>query len=194
MVCILSVVPLLLVCNFYRFLPFQYCHPFQSNKYNFASSSPSTKFLDAQDETPSKFSFEIPKELLPNLHIVKQSHIEKAVILFVFLFLSFNLTCIFIFLMKASFSTFPLISSKVTSSSFIVWHNISFTSFSAFRAAITVSSNGTENFGISLERLSACPNFWMAKIPFHIYSLKNGCPTLQPVSCMCRDSVFGSKN
>ena len=59
--------------------------------------------------------------------------------------------------MKASFSTFLLISSKLTDSSFTVLHNISFISFSV--AAITVSSNGTENVGISLERPSAFPNF-----------------------------------
>ena len=152
MVCILLVVPSLPLHNLYRFsLPFQYFHPFQAKKYNFASSSSSTKFLDAQDETPSKFSFEVPEALLPDLHIVRDCHVLKRLIYFLcFYFFPFIFSWIFIFIMKASFSAFPLISSKVTSSSFTVLHNISFTSFSGLRAAITISSNGTENFGISL--------------------------------------------
>ena len=83
MICILSVVSLLPVLNLYRFsLPFQYLHPFQANKYNFVSSSPFTKFLDNQDETPSKFSFEVPEALLPDLCIVEHSHILKRLIYF----------------------------------------------------------------------------------------------------------------
>ena len=66
-----------------------------------------------------------------------------------------------------------------------------FTSFTAFRAAITVSSNGTEKFGISQERLSVL-TFWTAKIRFHSYSLIKWFPNVA-TCCMCRDTFLDPK-
>ena len=78
LVSILSVVPSLPVRNLYRFsLPLRYLHPFPGNNYNFASSASSAKFLDSQNETSSKFSFEVPEALLPDMRIVKHRNILK---------------------------------------------------------------------------------------------------------------------
>ena len=69
-----------------------------------------------------------------------------------------------------SFFAFNFISSNVTGNSFTVLDITSTNSFSACNNAITVSSSGFEDVGISLDKPSAWLNIFMIRIPFCNYS------------------------
>ena len=77
----------------------------------------------------------------------------------------------------------------MTRNSFTVLDITSTNSFSACNDAITVSSSGSEDVGIRLDKQSAWLNLFYEK-KFHFVVQQNGSPSLQPVCRMRRDTLF----
>ena len=106
------------------------------------------------------FSFAVYKALPLYRHIVLLAHrLKKVIHMILFFCLSISHTCFFIFWINSSFSSF-FTSYRVTANSWIVLHNNMDNSFSSLKAAITVSSNSPENFGVILDKPSVFPRFF----------------------------------
>ena len=121
-------------------------------------------FLTSQDdlyEFLTGFSFAECRALPLSLLIIVLAHSLKNVIIFI-LFPVFQSAILFLhylneFVLLSCF--FLKLCSRVASNCRIVLHSLTDKYFSSLKAAITMSSNGSENLAINLNKPLACPIF-----------------------------------